>query len=47
MLELEHARKYYTSVGEPVHAVDDVTMTVSAGEFVAVLGRAARGRTRC
>ncbi|MGH2833752.1 MAG: ABC transporter ATP-binding protein, partial [Solirubrobacteraceae bacterium] len=45
MLELEHARKYYSSVGEPVHAVDDVTMSVSAGEFVAVFGPSGSGKS--
>ncbi len=45
MLELEHARKYYQSPGEVVHAVDDVSITVRAREFVAVFGPSGSGKT--
>jgi hypothetical protein len=33
MLEFREARKYYASPGEPIRAVDDVTLDVSAREL--------------
>ena len=45
MLELEHVRKYYESPVEPVHAVDDVCMSVGASELVAIFGPSGSGKT--
>jgi putative ABC transport system ATP-binding protein len=45
MLELERARKYYASTGETIHAVDEVSMSVAAGEFVAIFGPSGSGKT--
>jgi putative ABC transport system ATP-binding protein len=45
MLEFEHARKYYANPGELIHAVDDVSMTVRAREFVAIFGPSGSGKT--
>jgi putative ABC transport system ATP-binding protein len=45
MLELERARKYYESPGGAVHAVDDVTMAVTAQELVAIIGPSGSGKT--
>jgi putative ABC transport system ATP-binding protein len=45
MLELKCARKYYASPGGPVHAVDDVSMSVSGGELVAIFGPSGSGKT--
>jgi putative ABC transport system ATP-binding protein len=45
MLELEHARKYYDGPGEAIHAVDDVSMTVLAQEFVAIFGPSGSGKS--
>ncbi len=45
MLELESAHKYYASPGGPVRAVDDVTMSVCAGELVAIFGPSGSGKT--
>jgi putative ABC transport system ATP-binding protein len=45
MLELEHARKFYESPGEVIHAVDDVSMSLSEREFVALFGPSGSGKT--
>ena len=45
MLELEHARKRYESPGEIIRAVEDVTLTVAASEFLAVFGPSGSGKT--
>jgi ABC-type lipoprotein export system ATPase subunit len=45
MLELERARKLYASPGGAVHAVDDLTMSVAAREFVAIFGPSGSGKT--
>jgi putative ABC transport system ATP-binding protein len=45
MLELEHARKYYASPGEPIHAVDDVSISVAERELVAIFGPSGSGKT--
>jgi putative ABC transport system ATP-binding protein len=45
MLELERARKYYASTGETIHAVEEVSMSVAAGEFVAIFGPSGSGKT--
>ncbi len=45
LLELEHAHKRYESPGEVVHAVRDVSMSVSAREFVALFGPSGSGKT--
>jgi putative ABC transport system ATP-binding protein len=45
MLELERARKYYESPGETVHAVDDVSLSVYAREFVAIFGPSGSGKS--
>ncbi|HLM84799.1 MAG TPA: ABC transporter ATP-binding protein [Solirubrobacteraceae bacterium] len=45
MLELEHARKYYASPSETVHAVDDVSLSVRPREFVALFGPSGSGKT--
>jgi putative ABC transport system ATP-binding protein len=45
MLELDQARRYYASPGGAVHAVDDVSMSVSAGELVAIFGPSGSGKT--
>jgi putative ABC transport system ATP-binding protein len=45
MLELDRARRYYASPGGAVHAVDDVSMSVSAGELVAIFGPSGSGKS--
>ena len=45
MLELEHVHKSYSSPGEEIHAVDGVSMTVEATEFVAIFGPSGSGKS--
>ena len=45
MLELDRARRYYASPGGAVHAVDDVSMSVAAGELVAIFGPSGSGKS--
>lgn len=46
MLELRELVKYYrVGVGEPVRAVDDVSLTVAAGELAALYGPSGSGKT--
>lgn len=45
MIELTNATKTYDSGGGRVKAVDDVTLTVRDGEFVAVVGHSGSGKT--
>jgi len=45
LLELENARKRYASPGGAVPAIDDLSLDVAAGEFVAIFGPSGSGKT--
>jgi putative ABC transport system ATP-binding protein len=45
MLELERVSKRYETISERIHAADDVSMSVGAREFVAILGPSGSGKT--
>ncbi len=45
LISLDHVSKTYRGSDQPVVAVDDVSVTVAAGEFVAVVGPSGCGKT--
>lgn len=45
MLELQRARKYYPTDAGDVHAVDDISLTIGAGELVTLFGPSGSGKT--
>jgi putative ABC transport system ATP-binding protein len=45
ILELRNVSKWYETTGEPFYAVRDVSLTVEAGEFVAITGPSGSGKS--
>jgi ABC-type lipoprotein export system ATPase subunit len=45
LLSFDHAGKDYTNAGERVRALDDVSLQVASGRFVAVMGRSGCGKS--
>lgn len=44
-VEITHLSKTYGSAEEPVHALRDVSLSIAAGEFVAVMGASGSGKS--
>lgn len=45
MLDLRSARKYYATGAGDIRAVDDISLTIDAGELVALFGPSGSGKT--
>jgi putative ABC transport system ATP-binding protein len=45
MIALEHIRKTYNMGGETIHALDNVSLQVTAGEFVSIIGPSGSGKS--
>lgn len=45
MLELQHIKKYYKMGDNVVKALDDVSLTISDGEFVTIIGPSGSGKS--
>ena len=45
MIELDRVSKIYMMGGRPLHALDDVTESIEAGGYVAVMGPSGSGKS--
>ena len=45
IVQLENVYKDYTRGREPVHVLQDITMTVDEGEYIAIMGPSGSGKT--
>ncbi len=45
VLKVEHIEKYYGNKNNLTKAIDDLSMSVSAGEFVGIMGPSGSGKT--
>lgn len=45
MIELEQVSRTFVVGGQPVHALDEVTLTIEAGEYVSVMGPSGSGKS--
>jgi putative ABC transport system ATP-binding protein len=45
MIDLEHVSRTYLMGGEPLHALDDISEVIEAGEYVAVMGPSGSGKS--
>ncbi len=45
LLELKNIKRYYAESEIPVKALDDVSLTINAGEFIAIMGQSGSGKS--
>lgn len=44
-VEVVHVSKWFQTKGEPVHALDDISLEVASGEFVSIIGPSGCGKS--
>ena len=44
-VRIDHVSKWYPTTGEPVHAVDDISLDLGKAEFVSILGPSGCGKS--
>ena len=47
LIELKDVYKIYKMGEESVHAADGISLTIDAGEFVAIVGQSGSGKSTC
>lgn len=45
ILKVEHLEKYYGNRGNVTKAVDDISFTVTQGEYIGIMGASGSGKT--
>ncbi len=45
MIELDHVHRVFTVGDQPVHALDDVTLDIDAGEYASIMGPSGSGKS--
>mgnify|MGYP002862870852 CR=1 FL=1 len=47
LIEIKHAIKTYVTGEDSFNALDDVSLSVNEGEFVAIMGASGSGKSTC